>query len=134
MDQNIDLFSVHCANVTKGNIGFCACQSCSELEGDCDFHDQCQESLRCGRNNCPNFFGFDVYTDCCYPAVVGDEDFCTTDEPCGINEGDCDFNDECNSHLFCGTKNCFNNSIDCCEPKGKIILLFMFYIVIVHRF
>ena len=115
---------VNCANVINGKIGFCACNSCSELEGDCDFHDQCRKGLRCGSNNCLDFFGFDKNTDCCYFASVGAEDFCSTDEPCEVNEGDCDSNDECQSHLFCGSNNCpdslgNSSSADCCEPRGN---------------
>ena len=47
-----------------------------------------------------------LHTDCCYTVVQGDDDFCTIDEPCGVNEGDCDSNDECKNHLFCGSNNC----------------------------
>ena len=65
-------FSVDCENVINGEIGYCACHSCSELEGDCDFNDQCQEILKCGTNNCLGYFGFDTHTDCCYAAIVGD--------------------------------------------------------------
>ena len=117
-------FAVNCANVINGEIGFCACHSCSELKGDCDFNDQCQEGLTCGSNNCHAFFGFDAHIDCCYDASNGNEDFCTTDKPCEVNEGDCDSNDECKSHLFCGSNNCpdslgFLSTVDCCEPKGN---------------
>ena len=113
--------------MTIGTIGFCACHSCSELEGDCDFDDQCQGDLRCGSNKCQ-----DNHTlfDCCYGTNVGDEDFCTTDEPCEVDKGDCDSNGECKSHLFCGSNNCpsslgFLSSVDCCEPKGdKTLLIF----------
>ena len=121
--QNIHLFSVNCKNVINGKNGFCACHKCSELDGDCDFDYQCRYGLRCGSNNCPASFGFDAHTDCCYDATVGSEDFCKSDEPCEVNEGDCDSNDECKSHLFCGSNNCpgslgFSSSVDCCEPKG----------------
>ena len=122
--QISDLFSVNCATVINGEIGLCACHSCSELEGDCDFDHQCQEGLSCGSNNCPTSFGFDAHTDCCYKAVVGTEDFCSTDQPCKVDEGHCDSDDECESHLFCGSNNCpdslgFLPSVDCCEPKGN---------------
>ena len=135
----LDLFPVNCANVINGKIGFCSCHSCSELEGDCDFDDQCQEGLRCGSNNCLAFFGFDAHTDCCYDAKVGAEDFCTTDEPCEVDEGDCDSNEECKSHLFCGSNNCpdslgFLSSVDCCEPKGdKTLLVIMFQPLSIYR-
>ena len=123
MHQKIYIYlSVNCANVINGKIGFCACKSCSNFEGNCDFDDQCLDGLRCGTNNCLDLFGFDTNTDCCYSAIVGDEDFCSIDEPCEINEGDCDSNDECKNHLFCGSKNCLDSlvlsSVDCCEPKG----------------
>ena len=129
------LYSVNCATVINAEIGFCACHSCSEHEGDCDFDDQCQEDLRCGTNNCLNYLGNDFHTDCCYAAIVGDEDFCTTDEPCGVDEGDCDSDNECKNHLFCGSNNCldslgFLSSIDCCEPKGYKTLLIIFQAII----
>ena len=132
MHQKIYIYlSVNCANVINGKIGFCACKSCSNFEGNCDFDDQCLDGLRCGTNNCLDLFGFDTNTDCCYSAIVGDEDFCSIDEPCEINEGDCDSNDECKSHLFCGSNNClgtleFLSSSDCCELKGYKTLLVIF--------
>ena len=48
-----------------------------------------------------------------------------------MDEGDCDFDDECKSHLFCGSNNCPDSlrvlsSIDCCELKGDKTLLLMF--------
>ena len=62
--------------------------------------------------------------------MIGDDDFCTIDEPCEINEGDCDTDDECKTNLFCGSNNCpdslgFLSSIDCCEPKGDKELNFL---------
>ena len=103
--------------------------------GDCDSNDQCKESLRCGSNNCLDSFGFDVHTDCCFTAIVGDDDFCSTDEPCEVNEGDCDSDDECKSNLFCGSNNCPDSlrvlsSIDCCEPKGDKTL----YLSMAHTY
>lgn len=129
--KTLDLFSVNCGSVINGEIGFCSCHSCSEVEGDCDFNNQCQEGLKCGSNNCPASFGFDAHTDCCYAAIVGEDDFCTIDVPCEVAEGDCDSNDECKNHLFCGSNNCvdslgFLSSIDCCELRGNKTLLIMF--------
>ena len=116
-----------CATVSNGEIGFCTCNTCTENEGDCDFNYQCQDGHRCGSNNCPNSYGFDSNTDCCYVAINGDEDFCTLENPCGADEGDCDSNEECQIELFCGSNNCLNSlgvssSIDCCEPQGKLLL------------
>ena len=121
--HNIKSFVVDCGNVTNGDIVFCNCHTCSENEGDCDSHDECQDDLVCGSNNCPASLGFDSEVDCCYQATVGDDDFCTTTNPCGHDEGDCDDHDECQDGHLCGFKNClldlgFNSDIDCCK-KGK---------------
>ena len=123
-NQNIALFLVNCDNIINGKIGFCTCHSCSEDEGDCNLDNECQDGLRCGNNNCPDSFGFDAHTDCCYDASLGSVDFCSVDEPCEADEGDCDSHDECKSHLYCGINNCpnslgFLSSVDCCEPKGE---------------
>ena len=138
MHQRIYLFSVNCANVIDGEIGFCACHSCSESGGDCDFDDQCQKGLKCGTNNCPASFGFDAHTDCCYDAIVGDEDFCTLDKTCDVDEGDCDSDAEWNIHLCCGSKNCPGSlgvlsSVDCCEPKGDKNISTCYVLAIVHK-
>ena len=110
------------------NIGdeyFCTTEiPCREDEGHCDSHDECQGNLICGYDNCPTSLGFDPETDCCYDnsqSVIGDENFCTTANPCSQHEGDCDSNDECQIGLSCGTNNCpislgFGSSIDCCYP------------------
>ena len=121
--SKIWILLVDCTTVINGNIGFCACHSCSELEGDCDFDEQCQEGLRCGSNNCPSLSGFDNITDCCYDAIVGADDYCTTQKPCFVDEGNCDSDDECQTDMFCGSKNCpdylgFLSSVNCCERKG----------------
>ena len=66
---------VNCTTASNGEIGFCACNTCSENEGDCDSHDECQNGLFCGSNNCPVSLGFDSEVDCCYPNAAG---ACTT--------------------------------------------------------
>ena len=109
----------------NGEIGYCACKPCSEHEGDCGFHYQCQEGHRCGSNNCPSSLGFGNYTDCCYMSTTGDENFCIIEQPCKEGEGDCDANEECRNDLVCGSNNCPNSlgtssETDCCESKGKI--------------
>ena len=100
-------------------------QPCSENDGDCDFDQHCQKGQRCRSNSCLPSLGFDSNTDCCIKANHGDEDFCTIDEPCGVNEGDCDGDHECRNELFCGS--ClnslgFSSDIDCCEPKGNFFV------------
>ena len=59
------LFLVNCETVSNGEIGFCNCNTCSENEGDCNSHDECQDGLSCGSNNCLASLGFDTEDDCC---------------------------------------------------------------------
>ena len=92
--------------------------------GDCDFDFQCLVGLRCRSNKCPSSLGFDSNTDCCHKPTLGDEDYCTTDEPCALDEGHCNGNDECKNGLVCGLSNCPDSfgdlsSINCCEDKSK---------------
>ena len=61
---------VNCATVNNGELGFCNCKTCSEKEGDCDFHDECQDGLTCGSDNCPASLGFDSEIDCCSTTQV----------------------------------------------------------------
>ena len=80
------------------------------------------DGLVCGLNNCPVSIGYDSGVDCCYNFTVGDPNFCTVDSPCGLNQGDCDSNSECQNNLFCGTNNCpeslgFEAEIDCCSME-----------------
>ena len=113
------VFLVNCTNAVIGNNGYCACNKCFEYDGDCDFNYHCQNGLRCGSKNCPVSLGFDANTDCCYEAIIGDEDFCTSDDPCESGQGDCDSNDECQDGLFCGSKNCQSAPLmDCCVSEG----------------
>ena len=111
---------VNCANVSLGDDEYCFCNTCSENEGDCDSHNECQASLACGSNNCPASLGFEFEIDCCYQPILGDEDFCSSGILCGEDEGDCDSHYECQSNHFCGSNNCpdsldFNSEIDCCS-------------------
>ena len=61
----------------------------------------------------------DVYIKC-----ANENDFCTSDDPCGTNDGDCDIHDECKDGLVCGSNNCpdslgFNPEFDCCFSGCK---------------
>ena len=51
-----------------GDENFCnSVNLCGQDEGDCDLHDECQDGLECGSNNCPSSLGFNSDVDCCYP-------------------------------------------------------------------
>ena len=56
---------VNCATASNGYDEFCYCNACSENEGDCDFHDECEDGFACGSNNCPASLGFGSEVDCC---------------------------------------------------------------------
>ena len=95
-------------------------------QGDCDSNVECLDGLVCGLNNCPASLGYDPEVDCCYSAIVGDEDFCTSDtNPCRVNEGDCDTNKECQTNLICDTANScppslgFASDVNCCNVRCK---------------
>ena len=107
---------IKCANEDD----FCTFQNpCGADQGDCDTHDDCQDSVFCGSNNCPEYLGFHFEFDCCYSPTVGDEHFCTATNPCGQDKGDCDKHEECQGSLICGSVNCqtslgFDPDTDCC--------------------
>ena len=110
------IFSVDCENHNH----FCECHHCSENEGDCDSDNHCHQGLFCGSNNCDSSLNLGANADCCYyHSLLGSQDFCTTDHPCIINQGDCDSYDDCQGHLACGSHNCnsslgFDLDVDCC--------------------
>ena len=111
---------VNCTTVNNGDVGFCQCNSCSENEGDCNSHDECQDGLLCGVNNCPFSLGFHQDADCCYQPTPGEEDFCASGIPCGEDEGDCDSDDQCQDGHFC-SQLCpsslgFDSETNCCTP------------------
>ena len=115
---------IKCANEND----FCTSESlCATDQGDCDTHDECQDELFCGSNNCPDFLGFHYEFDCCYAATVGDENFCASGIPCGEDEGDCDSHEECQGNLICGSLNCptslgFDPDIDCCYDNSQSVV------------
>ena len=110
-----------CYNATIGDENFCTyITPCGTDEGDCDTHDECQDDLFCGSNNCLDYLGFHSDFDCCYTPTLGDQNFCTTDNPCAEDEGDCDSNNECQSNLICDIANSchsyleFASDMNCC--------------------
>ena len=112
-----------CYQASVGDDDFCTTANpCGEDEGDCDSSNECQSNLYCHNGvNCPDHLGFHSEFDCCYAPTVGDENFCTTDNPCGIDEGDCDSSNECQTNLFCDIANScpayngFASDVNCCS-------------------
>ena len=110
---------VNCATTSNGNYEFCNCTTCSENEGDCDSHDECQDGLGCA--SCPANLGFGSNTHCCTQRGVDNVDwfFRTNSDPCGIDEGHCSNDGECKDWLLCATNNFpasfgFPWHLDCC--------------------
>ena len=103
----------NCITAINGDYDFCYCNMCSENEGHCDSHDDCQDSLLCGSNNCPSSLGFDSEVDCCYkPTEVcadSNGDFIWTAASCK----DC-------STEFCNGAACYwNFDLEECQNKGN---------------
>ena len=100
-----------------GNFGNCTdSEPCGEDEGDCDHNSQCKEDHKCGIDNCRSSLGFQSQFDCCYSI---EEDFCTLENSCSVDEGDCDTDDVCQGSLVCGLNNCpgylnYDSAVDCC--------------------
>merc|ERR1719412_1331421 len=53
----------------------------------------------------------------------GEDSCCTESNQCGVNEGDCDSDVDCEGDLVCGTDNCngpnFDSEDDCCTEKSE---------------
>ena len=55
-----------------------------------------------------------------YAKCMNEDDFCTSENPCGQDQGDCDTHDECQDGFACGTNNCpasagMSSDMDCCS-------------------
>jgi hypothetical protein len=95
---------------------------CGVGEGDCDNNQECQSGLVCV-NNVGAKYGFRSIVDVCEAPVdhtaLGGNDYCKVAGPCGVGEGDCDNNQECQSGLVCvnnvGANYGFRPIVDVCE-------------------
>ena len=70
----------------------------------------------------------------CYFALflgcTGGDTCCTATNPCDVDQGDCDTDEECKTGLRCGTDNCsiktgleWDATDDCCYAPGGIELI-----------
>ena len=116
--------SVGGCTLPAGHLDYCsdpACGPCGIGEGDCDTNSECESGLNCvqviGTDYCQSVGG------CTLPA--GHLDYCSDPAcgPCGIGEGDCDTNSECESGLNCvqviGTDYC-QSVAGCTLPAGHL--------------
>ena len=58
--------------------------------------------------------------NCASVSSNGDDQFCNCNT-CSENEGDCDYNYQCQDGLVCGSNNCFDSKVDCCYKPTEII-------------
>lgn len=115
-----------CTQRCKGAWHNCCTPSkpCGLHDGDCDEHSDCSGNLICGNNNCPK--GWGKTKDCCdkpgKPTCNGKwHNCCTSEKKCGLGDGDCDNDEDCDGDLVCGTNNCpasWGETKDCCKKKG----------------
>ena len=109
-----------CKNtIPVGDEDFCKYRICGEDEGDCDSKNECQSGLGCA--SCPASLGFNSNINCCTQRGVdnGGLNFCTSSNPCSIDEGNCNFDSECKYGLIC-SNHCsssfgFGPSVNCCS-------------------
>ena len=64
---------------------------------------------------------------CTAEKCSGEDSCCTSSKKCGVDEGDCDWNSDCQDGLVCGIDNCpdkpsFDNTDDCCKPGTQVHL------------
>ena len=71
-----------------------------------------QNFMQCNQLDCQNSFS----------ACKNFWTCCSETNPCQIDEGDCDSDNDCTGNLRCGVANCgsmYPSNSDCCEKKGR---------------
>ena len=67
-----------------------------------------------------------ISVQCIGRSKIETKDCCTIENPCKIDQGDCDHDAECEDDLVCGNNNCGDefswNSADCCEKNCTYFL------------
>ncbi len=102
-----------------GDWNYCRTDcSCALGEGACDSDAECEEGLICEVDQGADY-GLNWWVDVCMPdpeacrtATLGDWNYCRTDCLCGIGEGACDSDAECNEGLICATNRGADHGLD----------------------
>ena len=89
-----------------------------EYDGlDCCSNSSLINNNECNQDNFNSFCDFDG-NDCSQcDNAISNWSCCSSINPCKVEHGDCDSNDDCAEGLNCGTDNCgpeFPNGFDCC--------------------
>ena len=112
--------------MSNGEFGFCYCNNCYENEGDCDAHDECQDGLDCGSNNCPASLGFDSEVDCCYSTVECAYNIMAPScKDCGAEYDHLydNYPDDFIGGELCHGPDCqWNAELEECQPKGMYMI------------
>ena len=102
---------------------------CQNGNGTCSNHEECIEycSFDTGdTSSCNSDYGlFSPAARCCKKLpgclnATSNNGCCTTQTPCALGDGDCDYDSECEAGLVCGINNCEQASgnypaeYDCC--------------------
>ena len=121
---NSDGINVGSSSTPNGHVDYCRDYGpCAVGEGDCDSTSECQSGLQCSQDVGANY-GFRADYDVCEAAPnsvqqYGHVDYCRDFGPCGVGEGDCDGNSQCQSGLQCsqdvGASYGFRADYDVCE-------------------
>jgi len=100
---------------------------CGHGQGDCDTHDDCEDGMFCGKNNCNEFSSEATDgADCCFEPVCNGHSLafncCGPDKKCAEGFGDCDADEDCADGLVCGFNNCgdfVGNTVDGVSPSAE---------------
>ena len=104
-------------------IGDTYCDDANNNEGcDWDGGDCCGDNVNnnfCTFCDCLEFKSTTTTTTTTTTRGNGHDSFCTVDNLCDENEGDCDYDNQCKNGLTCGVDNCpdsieFDSTDDCC--------------------
>ena len=106
--------------------GICKCgSSCScDNKRTGSYCDSANSQCKCGKDTDSCQKGETCVDGACIRCIGGDS-CCTKDKPCGLGEGDCDYDSDCKNDLKCGKDNCkkcekgtdcglFDDTDDCC--------------------
>ena len=131
-----------CDRCSNGHYNFPNCWPCncdakgtkaSTCQGSscsCDnkrtgsYCDSANSQCKCGKDTDSCQQGETCVDGACIRCIGGDS-CCTKDKPCGLGEGDCDYDSDCKNDLKCGKDNCkkcekgtdcglFDDTDDCC--------------------
>jgi hypothetical protein len=125
MDANYDVCEQPggpCATFQPGPDWCRDCGPCPVGQGDCDGDGQCQAGLICAQDVGADY-GWPPSRDVCEQPGCnlpnGHVDYCKTCGPCGLGEGDCDGDTQCQAGLICaqdvGADYGWKSTYDVCE-------------------